>query len=91
MLNHEAHKLFRRIMLMGEEGIPAKITPTFLFEIILRLALRELVTQSYTAEGQRFYKLAREHRDAKLISQTGYSTWGWAWSIWSISLTRSSS
>ena len=30
---------------MGEEGITAKITPTFLFEIILRLALRELVSE----------------------------------------------
>jgi len=50
MLDHEAGKLFQRIMLIGEEGIMARITPRFLFEILLRQALRDLETQSYTVE-----------------------------------------
>ena len=50
MLDQEAGKLFQRIMLMGEEGIVARITPRFLFEVLLRRALTELESQSYTME-----------------------------------------
>jgi len=50
MLDQEAGKLFQRIMAMGEEGIMARITPRFLFEVLLRKALKELETQSYTVE-----------------------------------------
>ena len=50
MLDQEAGKLFQRIMLMNEEGIMTRITPRFLFEVLLRRALRELESQSYTVE-----------------------------------------
>ena len=50
MLDQEAGKLFQRIMLINEEGIMARITPRFLFEVLLRRALRELESQSYTVE-----------------------------------------
>ena len=50
MLDHEVGKLFQRIMSIGQEGIMARITPRFLFEILLRQALRDLESQSYTVE-----------------------------------------
>jgi hypothetical protein len=50
MLDHEAAKLFQRIMLMGAENLMTRITPRFLFEVLLRRALRELETQTYTVE-----------------------------------------
>jgi len=50
MLDQEVGKLFERIMVMGEEGIMTRITPRFLFEVLLRRALRELQSQSYTVE-----------------------------------------
>jgi hypothetical protein len=50
MLEHEAGKLFQRITTIGEEGIMTRITPRFLFEILLRQALRDLESQSYTVE-----------------------------------------
>jgi len=50
MLNQEAGKLFQRIMLMSEDRIMARITPRFLFEVLLRRALSELESQSYTVE-----------------------------------------
>ena len=50
MLNHEAEKLFQRIMLMSEERIMTRITPQFLFEVLLRKTVRELENQSYTIE-----------------------------------------
>jgi hypothetical protein len=50
MLDHEADKLFERIMLMSEERIMTQITPRFLFEVLLRRARRELESQSYTVE-----------------------------------------
>jgi len=50
MMEHEARRLFQRIMLMSEETITATITPRFLFEILLRTARRELESQTYTVE-----------------------------------------
>jgi len=50
MLEQEAGKLFQRIMLMSQERVMARITPRFLFEVLLRRALRELESQSYTVE-----------------------------------------
>ncbi|MFC1937006.1 hypothetical protein ACFLWY_00430 [Chloroflexota bacterium] len=50
MLDHEAERLFQRTMVMGEEGIMARISPRFLFEILLRQALSELKGRSYTVE-----------------------------------------
>lgn len=50
MLDQEIGKLFQRITLMSEERIMTRITPRFLFEVLLRRALRELESQSYTVE-----------------------------------------
>ena len=50
MMEHEAHRLFQRIMLMSEETITTTISPRFLFEILLRTARRELESQAYTVE-----------------------------------------
>ncbi len=50
MLNQEAGKLFQRIALMSEETIITRISPRFLFEVLLRRALSELESQSYTVE-----------------------------------------
>jgi hypothetical protein len=50
MLDQEAGKLFQRIMLMSEERLMASVSPRFLFEVLLRRALRELEAQSYTVE-----------------------------------------
>jgi hypothetical protein len=50
MVEHEASRLFQRIMLMSEETIMATITPRFLFEVLLRTARRELESQAYTVE-----------------------------------------
>ena len=50
MLDHEAGKLFQRIMLTGEENVMARITPRFLFEVLLRRTIRELESQHYTME-----------------------------------------
>jgi hypothetical protein len=50
MMEHEASRLFQRIMLMSEETIMVTVTPRFLFEILLRAARRELENQAYTVE-----------------------------------------
>jgi hypothetical protein len=50
MLDQEAGRLFERIMLMSEENLMARISPRFLFEVLLRRALTELKGQSYTME-----------------------------------------
>lgn len=50
MLEQENERLFKRIMLMGEEEILTKIPPRFLFEILLRRSVKELKSQSYTFE-----------------------------------------
>ncbi len=50
MLDQETERLFQRIMLMGEEGIMASITPRLLFEVLLRKTLKELGHQTYTVE-----------------------------------------
>jgi hypothetical protein len=50
MMEHEARRLFQRIMLMSEETITTTISPRFLFEILLRTARRELESQAYTVE-----------------------------------------
>jgi hypothetical protein len=42
MMEHEARRLFQRIMLMSEETVTATITPRFLFEILLRTTRKEL-------------------------------------------------
>jgi len=50
MMEHEARRLFQRLMLMSEETIIATITPRFLFEVLLRTARRDLESQAYTVE-----------------------------------------
>ena len=50
MMEHEASRLFQRIMLMSEETITATISPRFLFEILLRTVRRDLESQAYTVE-----------------------------------------
>jgi len=50
MAEHEARRLFQRIMLMSEETITTAISPRFLFEVLLRNARRDLESQSYTVE-----------------------------------------
>jgi hypothetical protein len=50
MIEHEAHPLFRRIMLMSEETIMTTISPRFLFEVLLRTAQIDLENQAYTVE-----------------------------------------
>ncbi len=50
MMEHEAQRLFQRIMLMGEETITTTISPMFLFEILLRAARKDLEGQAYTVE-----------------------------------------
>ncbi len=50
MMEHEASRLFQRIMLMSEETITTTIAPRFLFEVLLRTARRELERQAYTVE-----------------------------------------
>lgn len=57
MLDQEAGRLFRRIMLMGEEGITTRISPRLLFEVLLRKALRDMQTQSYTVERTAYRKI----------------------------------
>ena len=50
MMEHEACRLFQRIMLMNTETLLTTITPRFLFEVLLRTTRRELETQAYTVE-----------------------------------------
>ena len=50
MMEHEPSRLFRRIMLMGEERITAAITPRFLSEVLLRTGRGDLERQAYTIE-----------------------------------------
>lgn len=57
MMEHEARRLFQRIMLMSEETITATITPRFLFEVLLRTARRELEGQAYTVERSATQKI----------------------------------
>ena len=56
MLDQEAEKLFQRIMFMGEEGALARVSPGFLFRVLLRRAATEMERHTYTVErtaGQR--------------------------------------
>jgi hypothetical protein len=50
MMEHEARRLFQRIMLMNEETITTTISPRFLFDLLLRNAQRDLEGQVYTME-----------------------------------------
>jgi len=50
MMEHEARRLFQRIMLMSQETIMTAITPRFLFEVLLRTACMEMENQAYTVE-----------------------------------------
>ena len=50
MIQNELQRLFRRIMLMSEETIATAISPRFLFDILLRIASREIENQTYTIE-----------------------------------------
>lgn len=50
MLEHQTNELFQRIMVMSKETIIARITPRFLFEILLRTARKNLENQAYTVE-----------------------------------------
>jgi len=50
MLDNEFGKLFQRIMLMREDRIMARITPRFLFEVLLRAAIKGLEGRRYTVE-----------------------------------------
>ncbi|MDY6916815.1 MAG: hypothetical protein SVP26_02545 [Chloroflexota bacterium] len=58
MLDHETGRLFERIMLMGDEAILARISPRLLFEVLLREALRQLESQSYTVERTASQRIA---------------------------------
>jgi len=56
MLDQEAEKLFQGIMQMGEEVALCRVSPGFLFRVLLRRAAVELERQSYAVErtaGQR--------------------------------------
>ncbi len=57
MLEQEAEKIFERMVLTGEERLMTSISPTFLFEVLLRKAARDLKTQSYTIEKTGFQKV----------------------------------
>ena len=50
MLEQENERLFGRIMLLDEAEILTKISPRLLFEVLLRRAVSELESQSYTVE-----------------------------------------
>ncbi len=50
MMEHESRRLFQRTMLMSEETITTAISPRFFFEILLRIARRDLEGQAYTVE-----------------------------------------
>jgi len=50
MMKDEARRLFQRIMLMKEETIMTKISPQFLFEVLLRTARMNLENHTYTME-----------------------------------------
>jgi len=50
MLDAEAGKVFQRIMLINDDSLITSITPRFLFNILLRVAYRELENQAYTIE-----------------------------------------
>ncbi|HIE16845.1 MAG TPA: hypothetical protein EYP71_01455 [Dehalococcoidia bacterium] len=50
MMEYEAGKLVRRIMLESEEKIMASVTPQFLFEVLLRNTRKELESRAYTIE-----------------------------------------
>ncbi len=58
MLSQETDKLFRRIMVMDEGIVLARISPSFFFEILLRKALIDLSTHSYTIERMGSQKVA---------------------------------
>ncbi|RLC93104.1 MAG: hypothetical protein DRI39_06805 [Chloroflexi bacterium] len=49
MLEQEAERVFQRITTMGEEVL-ARISPRFLFEVLLRKTRREIESQKYTVE-----------------------------------------
>jgi len=50
MLDQEVGRIFQRIMSLDEEKVMARITPRFLFGVLLRKALRELESRTYTVE-----------------------------------------
>jgi hypothetical protein len=50
MIDHEARRLFQRIMLMSEETLTTTISPRLLFEVLLRTARSDLEHQAYTVE-----------------------------------------
>jgi len=53
MLEQEVGKLFQRLIFRGEETVLTSISPCFLFNILLRQAVSELETQTYTIEHKR--------------------------------------
>lgn len=57
MIEHEALRLFKRIMYTGEETIMARITPRFLFEVLLRTARIDMENQVYTIERSATQKI----------------------------------
>ncbi len=73
MLDQEIEKVFQRILLTGEERLMTSISPTFLFEVLLRKAARDLRTQSYTIEKTGFQKVpVFDARDvANFLSEEG--------------------
>ena len=50
MMDHEAHRIFERIMLMAEETIMATVSPRLIFEVLLRITYSELNGKAYTVE-----------------------------------------
>jgi len=53
ILEQEFGKLFQRLIFMGEETVLTSISPCFLFNILLRQAVSELETQTYTIEHEK--------------------------------------
>lgn len=73
MLDQEVEKIFDKIVLTGEERLMTSISPTFLFEVLLRKAALDLRTQSYTIEKTGFQQVpVFDARDvANFLSEEG--------------------
>ena len=50
MMDHEAHRIFERIMLIPEKTIMTTVSPRLVFEVLLRIAHSDLKGQAYTIE-----------------------------------------
>ena len=50
IMDHEAHRIFERIMLISEDSLMTMISPRLIFEVLLRIAHSDLKGQAYTIE-----------------------------------------